>query len=132
MQQAVLAELRQRAASLKCTWADWPAGRDEQARRWEGLRRIAGDIAGRKLDPELLTADHSLIESVRRAVKGLERRGMVETCHIWYDTRRSHDDEYAQLVHGSGLHCRLSSDEYGAVDPAACQSHTDAAHSRKR
>jgi len=122
MQREVLAILREQTASLKHTWSwsDDPA----EAWRWAGLRRIASKIRGcgtDDLDPELLAADHSLVESVRRAIKTLEQRGLVETAYIWYDARRGDwSDKFLAEYEGSVLHCRLSAGEHAAVRCDKC------------
>lgn len=110
MQRAVLDILREEA------------GRDHHhgvPRKPVGLRRLAKQIAGRDLNPELLNADHSLIESVRRAVKTLERRGVVETGHLWYDTHNP-DEKWLAEWQGSGLHAQLTADEWEAVPCRLC------------
>jgi hypothetical protein len=121
MQLAVLAELREETARLKYIWdGDNPPnkGDPQQARRWHGLRKIGSHISGRKLDPELLSADHSYVESVRRAIKSLEQRGLVEVAYLWYEDRsRNHDHEWSALTNGPGLHCRLSDEEYARLEP---------------
>jgi hypothetical protein len=114
-QRLVLEFLREETAALKHIWEP---GEPEQARRWHGLRKTARRVTGRDdLDPELYAADHSLIESVRRAIKTLEQRGLVEVAYIYGRPRYDKDDEWHEAVHGQGLHCRLSDEEYARVEP---------------
>jgi hypothetical protein len=123
MQREVLTILRDKAASLKHIW-EW-SGDPGEARRWTGLRFIAREIRGDELAPELLNADHSLIESVRRAIKTLDQRGLIETAYIWYNPCDYDPDdkwlvEWDKKQQGPGLHCRLSDDEHAAVRCTKC------------
>jgi|SRR5450755_1912019 hypothetical protein len=93
-------------------------------RRWLGLRlvTVAALNGWQGIDPQLYRHHHALQESARRAIKSLERAGLVETQWIWADRHwdefgndRDGYGEWHGHLHGYGIHCRLSADEWDRV-----------------
>ena len=70
---------------------------------WAYERDLLTEQAGREVPAYDVRVTYSGRESMRRAVKSLERDGLVETCQRWY----SDDDHH----YWGGLHYRLSAQE---------------------